>query len=84
MHEIDRVLFFDKPIPKFDTRTSQRKKADLRLNILMMKSIVNQNDWNSHARVTSFLFPENKLSTIHKTITMKIKNDVYHFLIGKQ
>ena len=84
MHEIDRVLFFDKQIPKFDTRTSHRKKADLRLNSSMMKSIVNQNDWNSHARVTSFLFPAIKPSKVHKTITMKIKNDVYHFHIGRQ
>jgi hypothetical protein len=32
MHEIDTVLFFDKVVPKFDTRNAMRKKmSDLRL-----------------------------------------------------
>jgi hypothetical protein len=84
MHEIDRVLFFDKKIPKFDTRTNLRKKADFRLNILLMKSIVKQDDWNSHARVTSLLFPAIKPSKFQKKITMKINNDVYHFHLGRK
>jgi hypothetical protein len=84
MHEIDRVLFFDRKFPKFDNRINLRKKADLNLNILMMKSIVKQDDWNSHERVTSLLFPAIKPSKFQKKITVKIKNDVYHFHLGRK
>jgi len=28
MHEIDRVLFFDNKVPKFDTRNHKRKQSE--------------------------------------------------------
>ena len=56
----------------------------MKLNILMTKSIVKQEDWNSHARVTSLLFPAVKPSKFQKKITVKIKNDVYHFHLGRK
>ena len=62
MHEIDRILFFDKLIPKFETRNVKRKQSDLKLLDLkflkpdqLTKRVID--DWNSYKRVTFFLFP---------------------------
>jgi hypothetical protein len=85
MFEIDQVLFFDKVIPKFDIRNMKRKQSDHKLMNFMLKAPVNQ-DWNSHTRVISFLFPLIKeKSKFHQTIKMTVPetDTLYNFHIGK-
>ncbi len=63
MHEIDRVLFFNKVIPKFETRNENKKKQSnlllLDLKFLKLDQLSKRviDDWNSQKRVTFFLFP---------------------------
>lgn len=73
-------------MPKFDIRNTKRKVSDLRMN-QEIPSI--KEDWNSHARITSFLFPLIKeKKKFHKEISISVSNktntnDVYHFHLGE-
>jgi hypothetical protein len=87
MNEIDRVLFWNIDVPKFDTRNKLKRKSEALLNF-QMTITKPSNDWNNHERVISFLFPliekKNNEFEFHKNIEMNVAHTVYSFHIGKK
>jgi len=69
MNEIDRVLFSNIDVPKFDTRNAMKRKSS-DLNLIQMTNTKPSNDWNNHERVISFLFPliEKQKTRLNSTI----------------
>ena len=71
MNEIDRVLFWNINVPKFDTRNALKRKVS-NLLMIQMTNTKPSNDWNNRERVISFLFPliEKKKNEVkfHKNI----------------
>ena len=87
MNEIDRVLFWNINVPKFDTRNALKRKVS-NLLLIQFTNTKPSNDWNNRERVISFLFPliEKKKNEVkfHKNIEMNVANTVYSFHIGKK